>query len=323
MALTKISCVIGAVKSDLLRFLFSAFIAHLVLGCGNKDSTNLQNSQDAQKTRPVVFVPIAPYDFVFERLAGDLIDINVIVGEGDDPHSYSPTPKQIVEMAKANLLCSGELGFESNYFVKLGDGKTGPKELNLLEGLELLEGQCDHPSHKTETTEDDHDHDHEDLNDPHVWLSSTMLIAQSDRIASKLKEILPKEKASLIDANLKKFKEELTAVHEEIGAVLKPYSGEKFFVYHSAFAYFAQDYGLEEIAIEIGNRSPTPKQLAKIAEQAKSDKVKTIFVQPQFDQTSAAALAESIDGNVAKLDPLEKDIIANLRKFATAIKSSY
>ena len=54
-----------------------------------------------------------------------------------------------------------------------------------------------------------------------------------------------------------------------------------------------------------------------------SDKVKTIFVQPQFDQTSAAALAESIDGNVAKLDPLEKDIIANLRKFATAIKSSY
>ena len=58
-------------------------------------------------------------------------------------------------------------------------------------------------------------------------------------------------------------------------------------------------------------------------EQAKSDNVKTIFVQPQFDQTSAAALAESIDGNVAKLDPLEKDIIANLRKFATAIKSSY
>ena len=191
-----------------LRFIFSAFIAHLVLGCGNKDSTNLQNSQDAQKTRPVVFVPIAPYDFVFERLAGDLIEINVIVGEGDDPHSYSPTPKQIVEMAKANLLCSGELGFESNYFVKLGDGKTGPKELNLLEGLELLEGQCDHPSHKTETTEDDHDHDHEDLNDPHVWLSSTMLITQSDRIASKLKEILPKEKASVIDANLKKFKEE-------------------------------------------------------------------------------------------------------------------
>ena len=140
MTLSKIICGIGAFKSDLLRFIFSAFIAHLVLGCGNKHSTNLQNNQDAQKTRPVVFVPIAPYDFVFERLAGDLIEINVIVGEGDDPHSYSPTPKQIVEMAKANLLCSGELGFESNYFVKLGDGKTGPKELNLLEGLELLEG---------------------------------------------------------------------------------------------------------------------------------------------------------------------------------------
>ena len=105
MALTKISCVIGAVKSDLLRFIFSAFIAHLVLGCGNKDSTNLQNSQDAQKTRPVVFVPIAPYDFVFERLAGDLIEINVIVGEGDDPRRELVNTCQGHERRESILPC--------------------------------------------------------------------------------------------------------------------------------------------------------------------------------------------------------------------------
>ncbi len=273
-------------------------------------------SSYAESTKPVVYVPVPPYEFVFERLAGDLIDLRVIVGPGDDPHSYSPTPKQVAAMAKANLLCSGELGFEGNFFVNLGDNG---EEVNLLAGLDLLEGHCDHPSHKTETTEDDHDHDHEDLNDPHVWLSTTTLARQAEQIANHLKTALPSENAAEIDANLAKFKKELAALHAELSAALAPHKGRKFYVYHGAFAYFARDYGLEQVAIEIGNRSPTPKQLADISKQAKADSVKLIFVQPQFDETSATALAESIGGRVAPLDPLEKDVIANLRAIAKAV----
>ncbi len=304
------------------KLLITLFIGLFFLGCSNKDTDKVGDDEKGIESKPVVFVPISPYQFIFEKIAGDLIDIRVIVGEGDDPHSYSPTPKQIVDMAKANLLCSGELGFESNYFVKLGDGKNGPQELNLLENLELLEGHCDHPSHKTEDPNDDLDHDHEDLNDPHVWLSPTTLMVQSDQIAKKLKEILPEDSKSTIDANLENFKKDLTEIHAELSALLKPDSGKKFYVYHSAFAYFAKDYNLEQIAIEIGNKSPTPKQLANIADQAKKEEVKVVFVQPQFDQTSAKALAESINGSVAKIDPLEKDIVANLREIATAIKGS-
>ena len=83
-------------------------------------------------------------------------------------------------MAKANLLCSGELGFESNYFVKLGDGKNGPK-LNLLENLELLEGQCDHQP-QNRGPNDDLDHDHEDLNDLRLAVTDN---SRFSRIKSK------------------------------------------------------------------------------------------------------------------------------------------
>ena len=309
-------------KNKLLNSCLAGVLCLLVFtcqGCSDPGSAGLNKESGKVSAKPIVFVPISPYQYVFERLAGDLIDLRVIVGPGDDPHSYSPTPKQIVDMAKADLLCSAELGFESNYFVKIGDGNTGPQELNLLEGLELLEGHCDHPSHETDTTEDDDDHDHEDLNDPHVWLSPTMLMLQVNLIASKLKGMLPKEKAGEIDSNLARFKEELTGIHDELRTLLTPHRGQKFYVYHGAFAYFARDFGLEQIAIEIGNRSPTPKQLAQVAAQAKSEDVKVIFVQPQFDQTSAAALAESISGRVAFLDPLEKDITANLRAIAEAV----
>ena len=312
---------IKLIQSCLVALLF--IVTFTFQGCKDAEHTGLNQRSAKESAKPVVFVPISPYQYVFEKIAGDLIDIRVIVGPGDDPHSYSPTPKQIVNMARANLLCSGELGFETNYFVKIGDGEAGPKELNLLEGLDLLEGHCDHPSHKTETIEDDLDHIHEDLNDPHVWLSPRTLMIQADQIALKLKEMLPEEKAIVLEANLTNFKDELTKVHDEIRALLKPLSGQKFYVYHSAFAYFAQDYSLDQVAIEIGNRSPTPKQLAKIANEAKTGGAKVIFVQPQFDQTSAAALAESINGNVVSIDPLEKDIVANLREIATAIKSSF
>ena len=106
-------------------------------------------------------------------------------------------------------------------------GRMAPR-IKPSENLELLEGQCDHPSHKTEDPNDDLDHDHEDLNDPHVWLSPTTLIVQSDQIAKKLKEILPEDSKSTIDANLENFKKDLNEIHAELSELLKPDSGKSF-----------------------------------------------------------------------------------------------
>jgi len=270
--------------------------------------------------KPLVIVPVPPYAYLFERVGGDLIDVRSVVGEGDDAHSYSPTPKQVTEMTKATLLCSGELGFESNFFVKLGDGTDAPLPVDLLEGLDLLEGHCDHPSHKEGADPDAH-HEHEDLKDPHIWLSPKILSNRTDYVAKVLKSILPPGAAAEIEMKAAALKEELAKVDAELSRSLAPLKGKRFYVYHGAFAYFARDYGLEQVAIELGNRKPTPKQLVGIVEQANKDEVKLVFVQPQFDQSSATALAEAIGGKVATLDPLEKDVIANLRKIAKSVSN--
>lgn len=272
--------------------------------------------------KPLVIVPVEPYAYLFERVGGDLIDVRSIVGEGDDAHSYSPTPKQVSEMTTATLLCSGELGFEGNFFVKLGNGEDAPLPVDLLEGLDLLEGHCDHPSHKEGADPDEHhDHEHEDLKDPHIWLSPKILSNRTEYVAQVLKGILPPSAAAEIETNAAALKEELAKVDAELSLSLAPLKGKRFYVYHGAFAYFARDYGLEQVAIELGNRKPTPKQLVGVVEQANKDKVKLVFVQPQFDQSSATALAEAIGGKVATLDPLEKDVIANLRKIAKSVSN--
>ncbi len=309
----------------------------------------------AKEKKPVVYVPVLPYEWLFERVGGEWIEVHTIVGEGDDCHDYSPSPKQLTRLSDANLIFSGDLGFEGNFFVKTGDGISAPKEISLLEGLELLEGSCEiceeehghaedeHANHKdhqgkevaakTEEKHDHHeeehdervhhDHDHGELKDPHVWLSPRLLSQQAVRVAAILKEHTQGEADAEIDANLKALLADLKAIDTELTEALDPIEGETFYVYHGAFAYFAEAYGLTQKAIETTGRRPSPRQIGEIAKQAKEDGVKLIFVQPQFDQSSAASLAATIGGDVAELDPLEKDVLANLRKIANLIRNRH
>jgi zinc transport system substrate-binding protein len=85
-------------------------------------------------------------------------------------------------------------------------------------------------------------------------------------------------------------------------------------VFHPSWGYFAADYGLNMITIEIEGKEPSAQDLAKLVDLAKEKHVKVIFVQPQFSTRSAQAVAEEIGGEVVAVDPLAKDYIANMDK---------
>ena len=93
-------------------------------------------------------------------------------------------------------------------------------------------------------------------------------------------------------------------------------------LFHPAFGYFAQAYGLEQQAVEVAGKTPTPRQLTGLIRKAKADGVTLIFVQPQFDQRSAAVVAKAIGGAVVPMDPLAKDVLANLKTMATKVEKA-
>ena len=103
---------------------------------------------------------------------------------------------------------------------------------------------------------------------------------------------------------------------------LAPYEGAQFFVFHPAFGYFAREYHLHQVPVEIAGKSPSPKQLFKIVSQARSQNIRVLFIQPQFDPNSAKAVAQAIDGTVATLDPLAENVIVNIEAMAEAIAES-
>ena len=130
------------------------------------------------------------------------------------------------------------------------------------------------------------------------------------------------DSAAQIEANLAEVVSELDTLDNQLAEKLAFMKGHRFYVYHGAFAYFAQAYGLKQEAIELGGKRPEPKRLTELVAKAKKDGVKLIFVQPQFDQSSAKSLADSIGGQVLEIDPLEQDVFGNLKRIAESIKQS-
>ncbi|NLJ26506.1 MAG: zinc ABC transporter solute-binding protein, partial [Deltaproteobacteria bacterium] len=98
----------------------------------------------------------------------------------------------------------------------------------------------------------------------------------------------------------------------------------EFMVFHPAWGYFANAYGLKQIPIEVEGKEPKAADLKRLIEYAQAQKVKTIFVQPQYSDAIARTIAASIGATVVPADPLAPDWAANLlqmgEKFKAALK---
>lgn len=157
--------------------------------------------------------------------------------------------------------------------------------------------------------------------DPHVWLSPPLLQAQSRRIAGALAKADPAH-ARDYARNQRALSEKLDSLDARIKKRLEPYRGRAFYVYHPAFGYFADRYGLRQEVVEMDGKSPAPRQLADYIRRAKADGVKTVFIQPQFDPKNAGVIAQSIGGKVETLDDLARDVVANLEDIAAKIEAA-
>jgi zinc transport system substrate-binding protein len=103
---------------------------------------------------------------------------------------------------------------------------------------------------------------------------------------------------------------------------LGPLKGREILVFHPAFGYFAERYGLTQRAVESEGKEPGPRQLAALIDTARERGVRVVFVQPQFSRSSAEKIAEAIGGAVVPMDPLASDYLANLERMATEVRKA-
>jgi zinc transport system substrate-binding protein len=178
-----------------------------------------------------------------------------------------------------------------------------------------------HESH-VENSSGGHAHDTEDARDPHIWLSPPLVMLQARAILEALTTGDPQNRQSY-ETNYKNFISELVDLDLSISRLF-PSKRESvsFMVFHPAWGYFADAYGLKQVPVEVEGKEPKAKDLDNFIKQARQLKIKTIFVQPQYSPKSAQTIAEAIGGKLVYADDLAPDWANNLRQVADQIAAT-
>lgn len=269
-----------------------------------------------------VVVSIRPQAFLIQRIGGAHVRPIVLIGPAQSHHIFDPTPRQLTEIGRATAYFRIGLSFEQSLTPKLASLFPNLRIVDTQAGIKLRpmkEGCCDHAGH--DHAADHSDHSTEGQPDPHIWLDPQLAKLQAGTIANALCELAPAH-ADQFRNNLSTLASELDRVDAEVAARLAPLKGSSFFVFHPSYGYFADRYGLTQVAVEIEGRSPTARELLQLTEQARRAQIKAIFVQPQFSKNAAEMLARSLNASVVELDPLAEDYIENLKRMSERLAAN-
>lgn len=248
-----------------------------------------------------VVVSVGPQVEFVKAVGGDKVDVTLMVPSGADPHTYEPLPSQLKAVSQAQIyfIVGTPLEFETNYLDKLLTSNPKMVMINTSQGIELI------PSSE------------EEGNDPHVWTSPRNAKIMVENIYQGLVQVDP-ENLAYYQKNRDQYLAKLNALDNNITQTLEGNENRKIMVYHPAWAYFCQDYGLEQIAVESGGKEPTSQELAELVDLARQNNIKIIFVEPQFSNKSAEVIATEIGGKVVVVDPLAENYLENLKKVVLA-----
>ncbi len=252
--------------------------------------------------KPLIFVSVLPQTTIVKGIAGDLVQVEAMVGKGFNPATYQPSPRQVARLSDAVLYVRAGMPFEQSWLPRFIAVNPSMKVLDMRKGLKLLPADAHHA----------------DGNDPHVWTDPLLVKRHAQYLRDTLSELYPTQKHHF-ERNYRQLATRLDELDRELKARLTPVKGRSFLVYHPAWSYFAHRYGLQQIAVEQGGKEPSPRTLAQLIEITRKAKIHTILVQPQHSSATAKVLAEVIGAKLLEMDPLEPDFFSALRKLAAAL----
>ncbi|GHV32634.1 ABC transporter substrate-binding protein [Spirochaetia bacterium] len=291
-----------------LVLLLAACIVSILIGCGVKKA--------AGKTdiRPVLVVSILPQHYFASRIAGDRVRVMTLVGPGQDPHSYEPTPKQMADLAAAKAWVLSGTEFEIG---------LRPKIEAIFPDLTIVDG-AGGVQFRTIEAHDDGDDDPGEAIDRHTWLGHEPAKIMAGHIMEAL-IVIDADTAKAAASSLEYRQNYLNLIDDMdrefaiLRKQLAPLRGTLVFVYHPAFGYFLDEFGIRQEAVETGGKEPTPRILSQLIEKAKQEGAGAIFVQAQFPVHTAQAVADAAGAVLAPLDPLAPDWLANIRSMGEVL----
>lgn len=260
----------------------------------------------SEEEKPLLAVTIAPTASLVTELSDNSLEVLTLLPRGTAPELYEPDPQSLISLSRAKAyLYVGELGFELSWLDRLGELYPTLPLIRLGEG-------CHGEQHEV------HRHEAEGRHDPHYWTSMRGIRLMARNTYKALLEIFP-ESDSLYSARYTALEGELSRLEETIKQQLELLQSRAFVIYHPALTDFAEEFNLEQLAIEQDGKEPSPMQLRTLVERAKALGVRTVFIQEEFDQKLARGIADELGAKVILINPLGKDWRGELTKIVDAL----
>lgn len=249
----------------------------------------------AVAAKPRVYTTIYPlYDFT-RNIGGQQIDLRNITPSGGDPHHWEPSPKDIAELSRADVIIYCGTGIES-WLDKVLPAIDQSKVVlvNAAEGIELLGASArkDHSCSKS--------------SDPHIWLDPLNAMIMVENIVAGLSGA-DREHADLYKDRGLKYKQQLEQLDRDYTVTLAELTNREFVVSHEAFGYLANRYNLKQIPIR--RLSPElesgPAVMAEVVKYAREKQFKYIFFESMANSKVSENLARELKAETLVLDTLE------------------
>ncbi len=267
---------------------------------------------------PRIAASIPPLHSLASAVMADVAPVALLLPAGHSPHEGGLAPSTLRDMAGADLVLWSGPGLEAGLVRAIGQL---PAEqvitLTLEDGLHLLppgggEGEGENHAHD-HGQDDDHGHDHGHDHgagegaavDPHLWLSSENALAIVDRLVDWL-VVSDVDNAARYRDNGAHLRGEIEDLRNEIDARIAGVRELPFIVFHDAYRYFVEEYGLNQAAAVTLNpvRVPGARRLSGLRALVQSDNVLCVFAEPQFEPRALAVIREGSGARTGILDPL-------------------
>ncbi|MGB2956574.1 MAG: metal ABC transporter substrate-binding protein [Anaerolineales bacterium] len=261
-----------------------------LVGCSVK--TTLVPSAAGEKLKVVTTTSFV--GDVVGVIAGQEVELIVLLEPGQNPHAYQTAPQDMVNVSEADLIFVNGLGLEEFLDDLIaGTGNTAAM-IMVSDGIFPLERA--EQDHEDEGQEGDGGHTGSDQ-DPHVWFDPNNIIIWTENIAGALAEKDP-ENADTYLKNAAAYREELKELDGWIRnqVALIPLENRELVTDHMVFGYFVEEYGFTQIGAVIPAQTTeaetSGQQLAYLIDIIQEEEVKAIFIGVDFDPTLSRIVAE-------------------------------
>lgn len=245
----------------------------------------------SQTQKPIIVATLFPFYDITRILAGDQAEVSLLLPPGIEPHSFEPTPQDIIRIQEADIfIYTGDImePWVKDIIANL------PKTVTIIDaskGINLIESSEDH----------DHGHGHDDKNskeklalDPHFWLDFNNTIIATNTISDSLAKLNSIDSSSLTQ-NTNTLINDLTQLDTDYRDTLSKCRNKTILqAGHRTFGYLAKRYNLKYITTEelSPNSDTSAKDIAKLIEEVKAEKAKAIFSEELIEPRIAKTISD-------------------------------